>query len=84
MAMSRQEQQTMQFTILFSATARVCNLRFLLVVTVANLVCFVKLPVWAIVLGIPIKIWFPGYTVARPGGMVSCGVIAVHQVIGYV
>jgi hypothetical protein len=74
----------MQFTILFSPTARVYNLRFLLVATVATLVYWVlawhsrdhrfKLRLeFGIHLGVMIIL-----------GIVSCAVIILHQVLGYV
>jgi hypothetical protein len=82
-----QEQQTMQFTILFSPTARVYNLRFLLVATFATLVYWVLQLAWhsrdlrfklrlhefGIPLGVMIIL-----------GIVSCAVIILHQVLGYV
>jgi hypothetical protein len=74
----------MQFTILFSPTARVYNLRFLLVATVATLVYWVlqlerdlrfklRLHEFGIHLGVMIIL-----------GIVSCAVIILHQVLGYV
>jgi hypothetical protein len=64
----------MQFTILFSPTARVYNLRFLLVVTVAALVWWVR----QLALG-GHDAWFGFEFVIL--GIVSCAVITVHQLI---
>jgi hypothetical protein len=87
MAIPRQERHTMLYAVLFSPTARVYNLRFLLVVTVATLVCFVKQLQW---FGAYTQSeyqsgpWLPRSTVGGTVGIVSCGVITVHQVIRYV
>jgi hypothetical protein len=68
----------MQFPVLFSPTARVYNLRFLLVVTVANLIYFVIVlvslrPQFEFQYDSGVALW-----------IVSCAVIIEHQVIGYV
>ncbi|KAJ7896151.1 hypothetical protein B0H13DRAFT_1885332 [Mycena leptocephala] len=66
----------MQFPVLFSPTARVYNLRFLLVVTVANLIYFVIVlvslrPQFEFQYDSGVALW-----------IVSCAVIIEHQVIG--
>jgi hypothetical protein len=77
----------MQFTVLFSPTARVYNLRFLLVVTVATLVYWITQYVlkeleldtaffdFEFEFGVFLRVIL---------GIVSSAVITVHQVIGYV
>jgi hypothetical protein len=64
----------MQFAILFSPTARVYNLRFLLVATAATLVYISVGPLRVTFQSNPaIQLW-----------LVSCAVIIVHLVIRYV
>ncbi|KAJ7844488.1 hypothetical protein B0H13DRAFT_1908878 [Mycena leptocephala] len=75
----------MQCTTLFSPTARVYNLRFLLVINVATLVCFVILAS-AFKSDLQLDLRFdPGVIIpfARgiSFGLTSCAVIPVHQVI---
>ncbi|KAJ7821977.1 hypothetical protein B0H13DRAFT_1920399 [Mycena leptocephala] len=71
MAMPRQERHTMLYTILFSPTARVYNLRFLLVVTATTLVYISVGPLRVTFQSNPaIQLW-----------LVSCAVIIVHLVI---
>jgi hypothetical protein len=66
----------MQFTILFSPTARVYNLRFLLVVNVATLVYWI---IQRASVGRDLRFEFEYGMVIL--GIVSCVVIIVHQVI---